>query len=102
MQSIIGSFVIITSPMPWYIISSNLVHRITINKGDLQLYNNEDVSVAVWLSPYKTERKLNIMSVSTYLYGASRGCSNKHLLTGKQNIADIRSKHQLLLHSAGK
>ena len=82
-----------------YIISSNLVHIIARNAGDLQFYNNEDTTLALWLSPYKMERKHD---VRFNLYGKSRGCSNKHLLSGAQSMADIRSKYQLLLRSAGK
>ena len=82
-----------------YIISYNLVHIVARNAGDLQLYNNEDVSMGVWLSSYKIERKHDVRFNAD---GWSRGCSNKHLLTYQQSIADIRSKYQLLLRSAGK
>ena len=43
-----------------YIISYNLVHIVARNAGDLQLYNNEDVSMGVWLSSYKIERKHDV------------------------------------------
>ena len=82
-----------------YIISSNLVHRIAVSADDLQLYNNEDVSVAVWLSAYKAERKHDSHFNTEEL---SRGCNNKHLLSSQQTIAEMRRKHQLLLRSAGR
>ena len=40
-----------------YLISSDLIRLIAITSDYLQLYNSEDVSVGVWLAPYKTERK---------------------------------------------
>ena len=40
-----------------YIISADLIHKIAFNADYLQLYNNEDVSVGVWLSAYKIQRK---------------------------------------------
>ena len=82
-----------------YIISSNLVHIVARNAGHLQLYSNEDVSMGVWMSSYKIERKHD---ARFNFFGWSRGCSNKHLLSGQQNMADIRNKYQLLLRSAGK
>ena len=40
-----------------YVISADLIHMIAITADYLQLYNNEDVSVGVWLSPYLIQRK---------------------------------------------
>ena len=40
-----------------YIISADLIHIIAITADYLQLYSNEDVSVGVWLSAYKIQRK---------------------------------------------
>ena len=40
-----------------YIISTDLIHKIAITSDYLQLYNNEDISVSVWLSAYKIVRK---------------------------------------------
>ena len=82
-----------------YIISSDLVHRIARSAGGLQLYSNEDTSVGVWLSPYKAERKHD-MRFNTE--GISRGCSDKHLVSHKQNATDMRRKYQSLLQSAGR
>ena len=82
-----------------YIISSDLVHLIARNAGNVQLYNNEDSSLALWLSPYKIERKHDPLF---NIYAWARGCSNKHLLSGEQSVADVRSKYQMLLRSGGK
>ena len=40
-----------------YVISADLIRKIAITADCLQLYNNEDVSVGVWLSAYKIQRK---------------------------------------------
>ena len=40
-----------------YVISADLIHKIALTADYLQLYNNEDVSVGVWLSPYLIQRK---------------------------------------------
>ena len=40
-----------------YVISADLIHNIAITADFLQLYHNEDVSVGVWLSAYKIQRK---------------------------------------------
>ena len=40
-----------------YILSHNLVKRVTSNAEELILYNNEDTSMGAWLSPYKMERR---------------------------------------------
>ena len=40
-----------------YVISSDLIHRVAVNADGIQLYNNEDVSVGVWLSPFIAERR---------------------------------------------
>ena len=40
-----------------YMISADLIRMIAITADYLQLYNNEDVSVGVWLSPYLIQRK---------------------------------------------
>ena len=40
-----------------YVISADLIHNIASMADYLQLYHNEDVSVGVWLSAYKIQRK---------------------------------------------
>ena len=40
-----------------YIISADLIHKIAITSDYIQLYNNEDASVSVWLSAYQIQRK---------------------------------------------
>ena len=40
-----------------YVISADLIHKIAITSNYLQLYNNEDISVSVWLSAYQIQRR---------------------------------------------
>ena len=40
-----------------YIISADVIHKIAITSDHLKLYSSEDISVSVWLSAYKIERK---------------------------------------------
>ena len=40
-----------------YVLSHDLVKRVTSNADGLILYNNEDTSMGAWLSPYKMERR---------------------------------------------
>ena len=40
-----------------YVLSKYLIHRIAINADGLTLYNNEDVSVGAWISPFDLEMK---------------------------------------------
>ena len=40
-----------------YVLAAKLVHRIAVNADHFVLYNNEDVSVGAWLSPFELERK---------------------------------------------
>ena len=40
-----------------YILSSDLIRYITVTRDRLMLYNNEDVSVGTWISPYKVVRR---------------------------------------------
>ena len=82
-----------------YIISSSLVHIIVRNSAEMILYNNDDATVGVWLAPYKMERKHD---VRFNLHGKSRGCSNKHIVSGELSMAEIKSKYELLLRSGGK
>ena len=81
-----------------YILSHDLVSRISLAADGLQLYNSEDVSVGVWLSPYEAERKHDVRFDTEFV---SRGCRNVYIVSHKQSIKDIRKKHQNL-KSTGK
>ena len=76
-----------------YIISTDLTHRIAMNADGLQFYNSEDVSVGVWLSVYKMERKHDVRFDTEFV---SRGCSNHYIVSHKQSIKDMHSKYRLM------
>lgn len=77
-----------------YIISGDLIHSITINANRLQLYHSEDVSVGVWLSPFKAERRHDVRFNTQFV---SRGCRNVYIVSHKQSIDDMKSKYDNML-----
>lgn len=76
-----------------YVISSDLVRRISLNADGLQLYNSEEVSMGVWLSPYIAERKHDVRFNTEFV---SRGCRNSYIVSHKQSVQDMTSKQALL------
>ena len=76
-----------------YVISSDLIHRVSMNADGVQLYNSEDVSVGVWLSAFQAERKHDSRFDTEW---ASRGCINYHLVSHKQTIRDMLDKYHSL------
>lgn len=76
-----------------YVVSVDLVHKVALMSDGLRLYNNEDTSMGVWLSPYKAERKHDSRFDTEF---KSRGCHNDYLISHKQSPEDMRSKHKLL------
>lgn len=76
-----------------YVLSRDLVQRIATASDGLELYNSEDVSVGVWLSPYKAERRHDVRFNTEFV---SRGCRNVHIVSHKQSIEDMRSKYKML------
>lgn len=76
-----------------YILSSDLIHRLAVNADGLQMYYNEDISLAVWLSPFEIERKHDTrFNTET----PSRGCKNAHIISHQQSAQDMRSKYSNL------
>ena len=76
-----------------YILSHDLVSRISSAADGLQLYNSEDVSVGVWLSPYEAERRHDVRFDTEFV---SRGCQNEYIVSHKQSVEDMRRKHRTL------
>ena len=76
-----------------YVISSDLIHRVAVNADGIQLYNNEDVSVGVWLSSFNAERKHDVRFDTE---STSRGCRNDHLISHKQPINEMLAKFNSL------
>ena len=80
-----------------YVLSHDLVRRIVSNSDGLSLYNSEDVSVGVWLSPYDAERRHDVRFNTEFV---SRGCRNSYIVSHKQSVQDMLAK-QHSLESAG-
>ena len=76
-----------------YVLSQDLVKRIVTNSAGLTLYNNEDVSVGVWLSPYSAERRHDVRFNTEFV---SRGCRNNYIVSHKQSAEEMISKQDLL------
>ena len=68
-----------------YILSGDLVHLIVGLEKCLQLYQNEDISVGLWLAPYHIERKHDY-----------RFCRSSHTCLHDTIMFLGRSKEQLL------
>ena len=76
-----------------YVLSSDLVRRIVVNAEFLDFYNSEDVSVGVWLSAYTAERRHDVRFNTEW---KSRGCRNAHIVSHKQSVEEMRSRHRML------
>ncbi|EDO30842.1 predicted protein [Nematostella vectensis] len=76
-----------------YVLASKLVRFVARNSELLQLYNSEDVSVGAWLAPLKIHRVHDTRFNTEY---RSRGCNNKHLISHKQSVEDMKDKYSSL------
>ena len=76
-----------------YVLSKDLVRKIATNAANLALYNNEDVSVGVWLSPYRAERRHDVRFNTEFV---SRGCRNLFIVSHKQSTEEMEAKQRLL------
>ena len=74
-----------------YILSHDLVSRITVNADGLKLYNAEDISVGLWLSGFEMERRHDVRFDTEY---KSRGCQNVYLVSHKQTEDMMRDKYK--------
>ncbi|KAF2349354.1 Glycosyl transferase family 31, partial [Trinorchestia longiramus] len=72
-----------------YVLSHDLVEFVASNSKWLQLYNNEDVSLAVWLAPLQLHRIHDTRFDTEYM---SRGCHNDYIVTHKQTVNSMRDK----------
>ena len=73
-----------------YIMSHDLVVFIASNSHYLQIYNNEDVAVGVWLAPLELHR---IHDTKFDTESKSRGCHNDYIVTHKQTVSSMREKY---------
>ena len=79
-----------------YIISRDLVRRVIGQAEYLQLYNNEDVGLAIWLSPYSDVEWRHDTRFDTEI-GNSRGCQNSFVVFPTENALEMVAKHKRLL-----
>lgn len=79
-----------------YVISKDLVHRIAMNADGFVLYNNEDVSVGAWISPFHFERQHDerfcTKSESCFKH---KECKD-YILIHHQSIDDTKNSHHLM------
>lgn len=75
-----------------YILSSDVIHRISLIADGIVIFNNEDVAVGAWTAVLDIERKHDVRFNTEMI---SRGCKNSFLVTHKQSITDMQQKHKL-------
>ena len=75
-----------------YILSGELVRRLSSLASLLYPYNNEDVALGTWLSPYSDVNLTHSVHFDTEI-GRSRGCSNHFLVFPS---TDMPSQHSRL------
>jgi len=76
-----------------YVLGKDNVDFIANNVENLQIWNNEDVSVGGWLGPTKANR---VHSIRFDTEAKSRGCHNSYIITHKQSADDLREKWHFL------
>lgn len=81
-----------------YVLSADLVHRLAVNADGLILYNNEDVAVGAWVSPFVLERKSDGRFGVTGL--VDKECKD-YLVMHYQSVKKMEERHDLM-KSTGK
>ncbi len=77
-----------------YVLSKDLVHRIAMNADGVTLYNNEDVSVGAWISPFDLERKHDSrFSLRKWQHSAD---GKHYLLVNPVSIEKAEKTHELM------
>ena len=74
-----------------YILSSKLVHRLHSQSSLLFPYNNEDVAVGAWLSPYNDVDWIHETTFDTEL-GLSRGCQNSWVVVPAPDMVRMHAR----------
>lgn len=74
-----------------YILSSKLVHRLHSQSSVLFPYNNEDVAVGAWLSPYDDIDWMHNTTFDTEI-GLSRGCRNNWVVVPALDMASMHAR----------
>ncbi len=81
-----------------YIISRQLVRRLLGQAEYLQLYNNEDVALSIWLSPYSDVEWRHDPRFDTE-EGRPRGCRNDYLVFPVNSTLALVKVHKRALES---
>jgi len=100
-----GDYVLCDRYIPYalgggYVLSHDLVSYISTNSELLKLFNSEDVSVGTWLAPLKNIHRVHDVRFDTEF--KSRGCNNKHIVSHKQSVEDLKSKQYMLTSSTNR
>lgn len=83
-----------------YILSEKLVKRLLRQAKFLHPYNNEDVALGTWLSPFNDIDWSHEIRFDTET-GKARGCKNDNLIFQTENHADMVVKHHKLIQNGG-
>ncbi|XP_064400177.1 beta-1,3-galactosyltransferase 6-like [Halichondria panicea] len=79
-----------------YVLSKDLIHRIAINAHGLTLYNNEDVSVGAWISPFNLERKNDKRFRADMQKNWHHDQCKDYLLVHHLSIEDAKKTHEIM------
>ena len=74
-----------------YILSQKLVHRLHSQASVLYPYNNEDVAVGTWLSPYDDINWMHNIRFDTEI-GRSRGCRNNWIVFPSSAMESVHDR----------
>ena len=83
-----------------YILSEKLVTRLLHQAKFLHPYNNEDVALGTWLSPFNDIDWIHETRFDTET-GKARGCKNNNLIFQTENHADMVIRHHKLIQNSG-
>lgn len=75
-----------------YVVSQTLVGHLSANRDSFILYNNEDVSMGAWLSPYDAERQHD----TRFKARATNLDCEKDIVIHYQTVEDMKDRQKLL------
>ena len=81
-----------------YILSEKLIKRLLHQAKFLHPYNNEDVALGTWLSPFNDIDWIHEPRFDTET-GKARGCMNDNLIFQTEDHADMVVKHHKLIQN---
>ena len=81
-----------------YIVSRQLIQRLLKTADYLQLYQNEDISIATWLTPFNDVEWRHDARFDTDV-GMSRGCLNSYIIFPVNSPSDMVQRHDRLEQS---